>query len=60
MKRQHAIHRHDSRRDARAQACAWNGATLTSGVGVVPMLGTFTAKINPRGVSGGLPREGNP
>jgi hypothetical protein len=52
--------RHDSRCDARAQVRSWHAFTAVSGTGVVPMVGTLTAKINPCWVPGGLPKEGNP
>jgi hypothetical protein len=61
MKRQQLhMHGHRSRRDAGARVCAWSGMLTTRALAVAAMLGTFTAKINPCGVSGGLPREGNP
>jgi len=58
MKRmQHTAQAQHSRRDARARV-SWRGATTASFDGVVVMLATLvTAKINPRWVSGGLPRE---
>lgn len=46
-----------SRHDARVRGRAAFAAA--SCAGVVVMLGTLTAKINPRWVSGGLPRKGN-
>jgi len=57
--RHHSMNGQHSRRDARACARGWASLVAVSFVVVVPMLGTQTAKINPRGVSGGLPREGS-
>ncbi len=54
----HMTHGQHSRRDSQARKCR---VSVASHVGVMVVLGTlFTAKINPRWVSGGLPREGNP
>ena len=60
MKRlQHTAHAQHSRRDAHARVYGW-GASMASFAGVVVVLGTLaTTKINPRWVSGGLPREGS-
>ena len=60
MKRlQHTAQARHSRRDAFARV-AWCGAAAASFDGVVVMLETLvTTKINPRRVSGGLPREGS-
>lgn len=59
MKRlQHSAQARHSRRDAFAWV-SWCGAA-TASFDVVVMLGTLvTTKINPRRVSGGLPREGS-
>jgi hypothetical protein len=55
---QHTAHAQHARRDARARV-SWCGAATVSFDAVVAMLGTLvTTKINPRGVSGGLPGEG--
>jgi hypothetical protein len=60
MKQQHhSMNRQHSRRDARARVRGWAGFVAAAVVAAVPMLGTLTTKINPCGVSGGLPREEN-
>jgi hypothetical protein len=48
-----------SRCDARARVFGGHVSVATPVVGVAAMLGTFTAKINPRWVPGGLLKEGN-
>ena len=54
------MHAEHSRRDAQ-QARAWGVSVAVSFAGAVCVLGTLvTAKINPRGVSGGLPKELKP
>ena len=59
MKTQHSMTTgQHSRRDARV--CGWAAFAAATLTVVVPMLGTPTAKINPRVVPGGLPKEGNP
>ena len=60
MKGHHNMNGQHSRGDAHVRVLGWSSPTAASFVGVVPMLDTQTAKINPRGVSGGLPGEGNP
>jgi hypothetical protein len=59
MKRlQHTAQAQHSRRDARARVF-WCEAATAPFDAVVVMLGTLvTTKINPRWLSGGLPREG--
>jgi hypothetical protein len=50
---------HSRRGDASAWVRGWAAGAVATFTVVVPMLGTLTAKINPCGVSGGLPREGD-
>jgi hypothetical protein len=59
MKQHHTDGQH-SRRDARARVGGWQAAAAVSHVAVAMLSTLFTTKINPRRVSGGLPREGNP
>lgn len=60
MKAQHLnTNRQHSRRPAGARVLSCE-AFVAASQDVVAMLGTLTAKINPRWVPGGLPMKGNP
>jgi hypothetical protein len=59
MKTPHYTHGEQSGRDARVRG--GEASVAASRVVQTTMLATlFTAKISPRWVSGGLPKEGNP
>jgi hypothetical protein len=61
MKTPHYIHGQQSRCDAPARVRGGEASVAASRVVNTTMLATlFTAKIAPRWVSGGLPKEGNP
>jgi hypothetical protein len=61
MKRPHYTHGQQSRCDARARVRGGEAFVAASRMVNMTMLATlFTAKISPRWVSGGLPKEGNP
>jgi hypothetical protein len=61
MKQQHTSHGQYLRLDARVGG--WKApavAVCASAKCAVAMADSLTATINPRGVSGGFPKEGNP
>jgi hypothetical protein len=65
MKRyQHTAHGKHLRRAVAfvpgAQMRGWKASTVAFRAGVVAVTDSLAATINPRGVSGGFPREGNP
>jgi hypothetical protein len=61
MKTQHYTHGQQSRCDAPARVRGGEASVAASRMVKTAMLATlFTAKINPRWVSGGLPKEGIP
>jgi hypothetical protein len=61
MKTPHYTHGRQSRRDARVRVRGDEASVAASRVVNTSMLAKlFTAKISPRWVSGGLPKEGNP
>jgi hypothetical protein len=61
MKTPHQTHRQQLRSDPRARVRGGEASVAALRVVNTTMLATlFTAKISPRWVSGGLPKEGNP